>query len=116
MSKTASGMDTSPDAGKAPFLTSDVFSGEISNKKCTILSRAVKTDRMQYVMDLLGENIANYDSQVLLKAVDGVYGGLTQNQAGQLHDLAFELANSGAVLARLGKGTTLATLVRQIKK
>ena len=90
MPKTASGLDAGLDAGPDAFLTSDVFSRGDSSQKCTILNKAIKRDRMQYVMDLLGESVHNYDPQVLLKSVDGLYGGLTPKQAAQLHDLAFE--------------------------
>ena len=75
----------------------------------------MKVGRLRFLQDLLGGELDQFSPNTVRLAVDGVYGGLTPKDQRELQALAEVVAGAGAPLARLGKGSTFAGLVRKVR-
>ena len=66
----------------------------------------MKVTRLRFLQDLLGDELDQFSPNTVRLACDGVYGGLTAKDQRELHALAQVVADAGAPLSRLGKGST----------
>ena len=75
----------------------------------------MKVGRLRFLQDLLGDELDQFSANTVRLVCDGMYGGLTPKDQRELQALAQVVADAGAPLARLGKGSTFAGLVRKVR-
>ena len=75
----------------------------------------MKVGCLLFLQDLLGAELDAFSGWTIKLACDGVYGGLTPKDQRELQLLAEVVADAGAPLSRLGKGSTFAAMVRKIR-
>ena len=75
----------------------------------------MKVGRLRFLQDLLGDELDQFSPNTVRLAVDGMCGGLTPKDQRELQALAQVVADANAPLARLGKGSTFAGLVRKVR-
>ena len=75
----------------------------------------MKIGRLLFLQGLLAAQLDSFSPWTIKLACDGIYGGVTPKDQRELQALAEVVADSGAPLSRLGKGSTFAAMVRKVR-